>query len=168
MPNFSLPFEALATGVTLDVYKTMAALIVDDTQGHRIRVRGFHAFAADPNPLDHNMGVRLDRIADLSAGSEGTPGGSPDPVAKADMPHHDPGSVDSLVAGERNYSVEPAAFETEPLYVGGFHMRGGLINERFDDDEKYVCTRDMLIALRFAPRASVEMLVSGVILFEVY
>ncbi len=165
MPHFSLPFEALGTGAVLDVYTTMAAVIVDDTQGHRIRVRGIHVYPADPNPLDHNIGVHLDRIADISAGSAGTLG---DTVAKADMPHHDPGSVDSLVLGRRNYSVEPTVFETESLFVGGFHMRGGLINERFDDDEKYVCTRDMLIALRCAPRASVIMTVSGVILFEVY
>ncbi len=168
MPHFSLPFEQIATGSTADVYKTMAALIVDDTQGHRIRVRGIHVYPADPNPLAHNIGVHLDRILDLSAGSAGTPGTTPDPVAKADMPHHDPGSVDSLVAGERDYTAEPTTFQTESLFVGGFHMNGGLINERFDEDEKYVCTRDMLIALRCAPRAAVTLTVSGVILFEVY
>ena len=164
MPHFSLPFEDIQTGNVADVYKTAAALIVPDTFGYRCRLRGIHAFASDDTPLDHNIAVRLERIADLSVGGAG----SSTAVTGANMPKHDPGSVDSIVTGERIYTAEPSAFEPEPLYAGGFNMRGGLINERFDDDEKYVFTRDMLCALRFAPRAAVFLRVSGVIIFEVY
>lgn len=164
MPHFSLPFEDIQTGNVADAYKTVAALTVADTLGHRCRVRGIHAFASDDTPQDHNIAVRLERIADLSGGGAG----SSTAVTGADMPKHDPGSVDSIITGGRTYTGEPSTFEPEPLYVGGFNMRGGLINERFDDDEKYVLTRDMLCALRFAPRAAVFLRVSGVIIFEVY
>lgn len=164
MPHFSLPFEDVATGAVADVFKTLAALIVADTQGHRCRVRGLHVGPSDDTALDFNIAVRLSRILDVSAGSAGTS----TPVTTALMPKHDPGSVDSLVSGGLNFTGEPSTYEARDLYVNGFNMRGGLINERFDEDEKYVATRDMIIALRFAPRTGTVMRVSGVILFEVF
>ena len=76
--------------------------------------------------------------------------------------------MDARVSGEITFTGEPRTYEERDLYVNGCNMRGGLINERFDEDEKYVATRDMIIALRFAPRTGTVMRVSGVILFEVF
>lgn len=164
MPHYSLPFQDVVTSAVADTFETVAALIVADTVGHRCRVRGFHIGPSDDTALDFNLAVRLSRILDVSAGGAGTS----TPVTTALMPKHDPGSVDSLVSGGHTFTGEPTVYEANDLYVGGFNMRGGLINERFDEDEKYVATRDMLIGLRCAPRASTALRVSGVILFEVF
>lgn len=164
MPFYTMPFEDVATGSTIDLYKTMGAIIVPDTVGNRCRVRGLHAFPSNDTSQDFDIAVRLSRIASRTAGTAG----SSSPVTGANMPKHDPGSVASIVTGARNYTSEPTTYETEDLWVGGFNMRGGVINERFDDDEMYRVTQDMLCGVRCAPRAAVALRVSGVIIFEVY
>lgn len=164
MPYYTLPFDDIATGVVANSFKTAAAIIVADTIGHRVRLQSFYVGPADDTPLDHNIAIQIARIADVSTGTTG----SGVAVTSANMPKHDPGSVDCLASGVVNYSTEPTVFETKELWIGGMNMRGGLIVEHFDDDDKYIATRDMLLAIRIAPRSTTALRVSGALKFEVY
>lgn len=164
MPYYTLPFDDIVTGTVADAFKTAAAIIVADTIGHRVRLQSFYVGPADDTPLDKNIAIQIARIADVSTGTTG----SGVAITSANMPKHDPGSVDCLASGAVNYSTEPTTFETKELWAGGMNMRGGLLVNLLDyDNDGFLATRDMLLALRIAPRSTTALRVSGVCKFRV-
>ncbi len=161
--KFTLPFEDIATGAVADVFKTLAALEIPDSLGNRIRVRSLIVGFAKDTPDDQPIAIVMSRIADRSAGTAG----SSTAVTTANIPKKDPDSIDSLVAGERNYTVEPTTFETENIFADEINDRGGIIKE-WDEEGAPKFTRDQLCAVRAAPRRALAASVTGTIEFELY
>jgi hypothetical protein len=163
--RYSLPFDDVPTGTVDNTYKTAAALIVADTVGHRCRITAVRFNGADDAPPDLNVGVQIKRIADNSAGAAGTK----TVVSAANMPKKDPGSIDSLVSGGVNYTVEPTTYEGQAIYQGGFNARGGR-DIRFDeqDGESPVAIADQTLGLLVCPRGTTAIRLSGVISFETF
>lgn len=160
--RYKMPFSDIATGAVADTFTTMATVVSADTTGYRYRVRSIEVGPADDTPSDANVAIRLERVADVSAGSAGS---SADTVSAANMPKVDPSSRDSVMTGARAHSVEPSTFETEPLFQLDINVRGGFIKEWALEDAP-IAGQDMLIALRAAPRAGSAVRVSGAIEFE--
>ncbi|MEK6798959.1 MAG: hypothetical protein AABZ12_08355 [Planctomycetota bacterium] len=160
--RYTLPFDDVSTGAVADTYKTIAALIVANTAGHRCRVRKISVGFSDNAPADRNVGLRLQRIASLA--TAGTPGST---LSGANMPKKDTGSIDSLVTGARNYSVEPTTFETEPLWEMDINDRSGLVME-WGEEEAPRAIQNQYLCVRAAPRAAAASALSGTIEFELY
>lgn len=161
--KFSLPFEDIATGAVADIFKTLAALKVPDVVGNRCRVRALIIGFSKPSPDDQPVAIVMSRIADRSAGASGTSTA----VTAANMPKKDPDSIDSLVTGERDYSVEPSSFAAENIFADEINDRGGIIKE-WDEEGAPKFTRDQLCAIRAAPRRALAAEVTGTIEFEIY
>lgn len=162
---YQLIGDDLPTLAVADDYKTMLSLIVADTAGHRARLRTLTVGFADDSPADNNVGLTIERIADVGGGSPGTLTA----VAVGDIAKVDPGSIDSIVSGGRNYTVEPAAFETEPLWTMGLNDRGGLEKEwTVEEAAKFIVLQDQLLALRSCPRVAVLSRMNVTLGFEVF
>lgn len=162
---YRLPFDDIVTGAVADTFKTLAAILVADTAGHRVRLRNLIVGFAQDTPPDVPVALKIGRIADASAGTAGTAGNT---VSTANMPKVDPGSIACLMTGPRAYSVEPTAYETEPLWSDDLNAHNGIIMPWPDPDERPRATQDMLIALLAAPRTAVAVAVSGTLEFEMY
>lgn len=162
---YSLTFDDVVTLAVDNSYKTLAAIIVADTVGHRCRIRSLIVNPADDVPPDMNVGIRIGRIADVSGGTAGTSTA----VTAGNIPKRDPRSVDCLMSGARNYTAEPTSYETEPVFQAGFNVRGGLVKHWHDDDDEAIAAiADQLLGLLAAPRGTTAVRLSGSIGFEVY
>jgi len=161
--RYSLTFDDVATGTVADTFTTFAAIIVADTAGHRCRLRSLCIGPSDDAPADLNVGIKLARIADVSGGSAGT--GTA--VTTANMGKIDPGTPASLMSGKRDFTAEPTAYETEPLFAMGMNARGGLIKE-WSEDGAPVVTQDQLLGLLACPRTTTAVKLSGSLEFEIY
>lgn len=159
--RYTLTFSDVATGATADTFKTLAALIVADTAGYRCRIRSIAIGPADDTPQDKSVAIKLARIADVSAGGAGTKTA----VAAGNLGKKDPGAADSIISGGRNYTAEPTAYETEPIWQCDVNCRGGLIKEWSAEDAP-IATADMLLGLLAAPRDASAKQLSGTIEFE--
>lgn len=160
---YSIPFNNVATGASAGTFKTMAAAIVPDTAGRRIRVRALNIGPADAAAADRNIAVRIERIADVSVGTAGTSTA----ISAANVPKKDTQSQDSIASGAVNYTVEPTTYETNPLWADEFNDRGGIIKE-WDQNGAPKALQDQLIAVRCAPRTANASNVSGCLEIEVY
>lgn len=165
MPKFTLTFDDVPTesGATKDLYTTIAALIVPDVAGNRCRVTAINIGCDDDVPEDRFVSVKLARIADVSAGAAGTKTA----VTGANMAKTDPNSVASIITGGLEYTAEPTAYETRPLFEQPFNLRSGFIKE-WPENQAKIADRDMLIAILVAPRTANIARVSGSIEFEVF
>ena len=161
--RFSLPFEVIETGAVADTFKTLAGLIVPDTAGYRCRIRKLVVGFGDDAPSDRNVAIALRRVPDVGGGSDG----SFTPVAVVNIPHADPESIDSLIPGGRNWTVEPNDYETEHLFVDDLNDRGGIVME-WDEEDAPKALRDMLIAVCGAPRTANASKITGTVEFELY
>jgi len=163
MGVYSLTFNDVDSGAVADTFKTMAALIVPDTAGNRFRLLGFNLGCAENSPVDEIMAVKLHRIADVSAGTAGTAGST---VSAANMAKFDPGSVASIISGKLNYSAEPTAYETEPLWFGEFNLRGVLQWQFLDKPP--IFTQDSHLGLLASPRTATARKLTGTLIYEVF
>ena len=161
MPRYVLDFAGVATGATADTYKTIAALIAADTLGHRARLRKLTITPASANPVDEVCSVQIKRIADVSGGTPGTKTA----VAAASISKADPETIDSLVSGGINYTVEPTTYETRALWQASFNMRAGLLKTWNEDDGPMIC-RDQLLGLLAAPEDNSALDLNGSLEFE--
>ena len=161
MPVYTLPFSNVDTGATADTYKTIAAIIAGATAGHKARLRRLVITPADDSPADANVNVRINRIDDVSAGSAGTTTA----VSAANMARPISDQRDGVITGGRNYTAEPTAYVTEPVWQASFNSRGGLTYEWGLDDAP-VINNDQLLGLLASPTASAARTLSGSLTFE--
>jgi len=165
MAFYTMTFDNVSTNNAADAYKTIAALIVADTAGHRMRLRALHVGPADDTPQDKNYTVQVKRIGDVSEGGAGT---APEDVAAADMGKKDPDSVASIISGKRGlFTAEPTVYDAEPLFMKGVNGRGSFIKE-WSAEEAPVATRDQLLGVLATPRSAAALQVSGAMDFEVF
>jgi len=161
-----IPFDDIASGGSANVYKTIAAVKVDNTTGARIRIRTLNVASSDDNPLDEAIRVQLIRIADVSAGSAGTFATT---ITAVNLPRTNPNDPDPFALARLNYSAEPTVFDTHPHDQWSFNDRGFLVDrwEQHDDDWPVALT-DQLIALRIALSVASTAKVTGKIGFEMF
>jgi hypothetical protein len=161
--RYYMTWNDIPSGAVADTFRTIASIIVANTTGHRFRVRSLSIGPSDDAPADLNASVKLARTNNATAG---TPSST---VTAANMPKVDPGSIDSLMTGGRNYSGgEPTTYETEPLFTEDFNIRGGFIKEWTDPDQMPKVTQNKTLGLLLAPRTAVAIRTSGTIEFEMY
>jgi hypothetical protein len=158
MPKFVVPFDNVATGAAADTYKTMAAIRVADTAGHRVRLRALHVGPADDAPVDKCLAIKISRVADVSAGGAGT--STAVTPAKKDV-----ASTAALASAGKNYTVEPTTYETEALWQGAINSRGA-ISMVWSADDAPVVGQDALVGVLMAPRDAAAVTVSGSLEFE--
>ena len=158
---YSLTFNDVATGAAADTFKTLAALIAADTAGHRCRLRALNVGPADDGPSDLNVELKIARIADVSAGGAGTTTA----VTAANMGRPESVQRDGVITGGRNYTVEPTAYETEPLWTHGMNIRGGFFKE-WGVEEAPVLETDQILGLLAAPRSAAAIRLSGTLIYE--
>lgn len=163
---YTVPFDDIASGTTDDTYRTIALIIVPDTDdGHRARIRRVVCGPSDNTPLDNNYGLDIRRIADQSAGSAGTPAST---ITGANMPKIDPGSQDAIFSAGIDYSGgEPGTYESNPVWQAGCNAHGR-VNEMLDDTEMPIGKRDQTLGLRICPRGTTANRVSGYMVVEVF
>lgn len=161
--RYTLPFDDLASSATINLFKTLASILVADVAGHRCRLLGLDIGPADDTPGDKNAAISIERVADVSATGSGTAGNT---VSAANMPKVDPLGINCLMTGPRDYSSEPI-YAAEPLWIGGLNDRG-FLQKFWDEDDAFEFHRDMLCGCLIAPRAAAVIRVSGVLLFETY
>lgn len=165
--QFSLPFNDIASGASINTFKTLVALLAADTAGLRIRLRSLSIGVSEDTPLDLAVGLQLTRVADISAGGAGT---SDTTVATSAIAKKDAESADSPVSGKVDFvtsGVEPTTYESEPLWAIDFNRRGGVIKE-WDAENAPVIHRDQLLGLLVAPRTAAAVRLSGVLEFETF
>ena len=159
--KFSLPFNDIATGAVADTFKTMAAIIVANTAGHRVRVTSLCCGPSDDAPGDRNIAIQLKRIASIAAGTAGTAGTT---LTSAQVPKKETASRDTIVTAKLDYSVAPTTYETYPVFEMEFNDRGGFIKEFGDDGP--VFEKDQLCGILASPRTAAAVRISGNIEFE--
>jgi len=159
--KYSLPFENISTSAVADTDKTIAALIVANTAGHRARIRKLTVGFADDAPADRNVNITLHRTNNATAGTAGSP------ITAANMPKKDTGTIDSLMTGGLNYSVEPTTFDANPVWAEELNDRNGLIVE-WDEEQAPKVIQNQTFCLRAAPRAAFASILTGTIEFELY
>lgn len=157
MAFWTIPFNNVSTGNNADTADTMVSAIVPDTAGSRIRVRAISIGAATDSPTDVPFGVKLQRIADVSAGAAGTAGSS---ITAANIPKHDSLQADAPCSAGIAYTAEPTTYETHALWQTEMNARDSLIKEWLPD-EAPVASRDQLMGLLVTPRTAVALIVSG-------
>jgi hypothetical protein len=163
--RYVLPFEAVALSATAGTYKTLAAIIVPDTPGVRVRVTALNIGPGNANPPDTDIEVKLNRIDDVSGGTAGTTTA----VSAANMGKKDSGAPTCTVSGAVNYTAEPTVYNTtEPQYRLGMNARASAIKEWIDPDDMPKGGADQLIGLLAASRDTTQPKISGSIEFEVY
>jgi len=160
MPSFKITFDDFASGVT-DAYKTAAAVVANDDDKARFRIRSIDVGPSDDVPPDANLSVILNRIADLSAGTVGVSTG----ITAANLQRSNVNSQDPLATGETDYSTEPTTFETDPVWQMDINAHAGL-PKFFDKKTAPVINRDQLIGIRVASRTGTAIKCSGTIEFE--
>jgi hypothetical protein len=157
MAKYILPFDNIASGATADTYKTMAAVILPDTDNKRVRLTAVTLGPADDSPTDANIGVRIGRTDNTSAGTAGSS------VTAGNMPKVDGSKGDSPATGGLNYSAEPTTVTA--LHYTGINARGSVRIE-FHPDDAPVANKNETLALSVAPRAASAVTLSGAIEFE--
>ncbi len=164
---YTVPFINIDTGADIDTFKTIASLIIPDTNnGHRLRLRKLLVVPSLATPTDKPVLLVIKRILDISAGAAGTADSS---ITAANMPKADTDSIISIASAGLDYSAEPTAYETNEIFAGGFNDRGGLI-ERWDrdDPEAPMIGRDQLLGLLAAPRSASAIDLIGHMVFETF
>jgi hypothetical protein len=167
---YTLPFDDIACGATQNLYQTIAALKVDNTSGHRIRIRGLYVGPADDTPDDKDVGLQLARV-DLSA-SGATAGVAASSITAANMPKPDLGAKTAPAIGYVDFisptgAAEPETYEADPIFQRGFNIRQGLVREwGLEDEDLIVVPQNYLIGLLIAPRVATAFSFSGELTFE--
>jgi hypothetical protein len=159
--QYSLPFNNISTGAVADTFKSIAALIVANTVGHRARIRKLTVGFADDAPADRNVSIRLHRTNNATAGTAGST------ITTAAMPKKDSNSIDSLMSAGLNYSAEPTTFETHPVWQDELNDRNGLVVE-WDEEQAPKVTQNQTMGFTAAPRAAFASILSGTVEFEIY
>ena len=159
--RYVLTFTDVATGAVADTYKTLAALLAADVAGNQCRLLALNIGPSDDAPADVNVGIQIKRIADISAGGAGTKTA----VSAANMGRPYVDTRDGVITGGRNYTVEPTAYETEPLFAMDFNLRGGFFKE-WTAESAPVIKQDMLLGLLAAPRTAAAAKLSGSLEYE--
>jgi hypothetical protein len=103
----------------------------------------------------------LQRTNNATAGTAGST------ISTVNMPKKDSASIDSLMTGGLNYSVEPTTFDANPLYDAALNDRNGLVKE-WDELAAPVVNQNQTMCLRAAPTEAVASIVSGTIEFELF
>ena len=159
--HWKLAFSDVASGAVADTFKTIAAMVCADSAENRVRLRSLNLGPTDDAPVDLNLGVRILRIADVSAGTSGTYSSvSTSSIAKVNS-----FQTNSLASGRIDYSAEPTTYETEPLWEHSFNARGGFIKE-WSREGGPVIEADQLLGVLVAPRTASAIRVSGTLEFE--
>ena len=159
--KYSIPFDDIPTGAVADGYKTIAAIVVPNTAGARVRLTAVEVGPADDTPADRNLAVKIARVAAITSGTPGTAGTT---IAAGSVPKKETRSRDSLCSGKLNYSAEPTTYETYPVFQLAVNDRGLFVKEFGDDGP--VFELDQLCGLLAAPRAAAASRVSGTLEFE--
>jgi len=152
--RYTLPFSGVATGTVADTFKTIVAAIAADTLGYRFWVNYLSVFTDDATPLEHNLALRLCRIADVSGGTAGTCTAltpvKPDTLGLA-----------SIITAGHTYTAEPTTYESTNLLVGGRHAKAGFIWQWDERDGAPTANQDQLIGLLAAPKSTTAITLRG-------
>lgn len=155
---YSVPFTDLATGTVANTFFTAASVVVAATLGHRARLRSLSVGPSDDAPADQNLALKISRIADLSAGTAGTTTAqTPNPALSS--------SPAAQAGGNVNYTAEPTAYESVPLWAIDINTRGSVIMQWSADDAP-IAAQDQVLALLAAPRSTTAIRFSGCLVFE--
>ena len=152
--RFMIPFAGVATGSVADTFKTIVAAIAGDTLGYRFWVNYLGVFTDDSTPLEHNLALRLCRIADVSGGSAGT-GTAVTPVKPDDL------GAASIITAKKDFTVEPSTYESTDLLVGGRHAKTGFVWQWDEMAGAPVGNRDQLIGVLAAPKSTTALTLRG-------
>lgn len=163
MPQYYLTFNDVTLSAVANNFKTVAALICDDSAGYQVRVNSLRLASSNDVPKDVQIAVRFMRIDDFSAGTSGA-GTS---IAMAAVPKADSLATNSLARGRTGFTTEPTTYATQPLWQGEFNARGQLVREWADNDPQAPCIRrDQIGGLLATPRVAESVSVSGTIGFQ--
>lgn len=154
--RYALTFSDVASGAVADTFKTFLGIIAGATAGHRGRLVSLELGPADATAQDINYSARINRTDQSTAG---TAGASPTP-AKVD-----PNAEASVMTAGRDYSAEPTAFETEPIWEVGLNSRGSFFKEWLPSDAPRWGPSETL-ALLIAPRTGTAVNLSGTLIWE--
>lgn len=167
--RYRLTFEDIATSAVIDEFKTLAAIVVPNTTGIQARLRQVRLGPSDDIPEDRNVSVQVGLI-DLTPG--GHDAGTPTTVlAGADMFQANPRSPVSAVTGGIGYggANEPKIYDVIPFCLeDSFNLRGGFIHTWWDEDEMPEIPQNFALGLLVAPKAAIQVRLSGSIAYEVY
>jgi hypothetical protein len=152
------------TGAVADTYKTMIAVIVDATLGHRFRLRKAWGGCSEDSPPDLQIAVDVGRIEDFSAGGVGS--GST-LVDKPNIARRETAGPQSDMQARTVYTGEPTTYDVEALFALEFNGRGGFVKE-WSPDEAPVFVNDQVMGLRFAPRTAVARTITAGVIFETW
>ena len=158
----SAVFNNISTGAVADTYKTMAAVLTGDTAGYEIRLRAVIIGVSLDAPADLQVSMKVNRIADISAGGAGTPDSS---IAAANLARPRSGSRDGVSTFGYDYSAEPTTYETNPHYQIDFNLRGGHTKE-WGIEDGIIGGQDMLVGILMAPRTANAAVISGTVIWE--
>jgi len=167
---YTLPFDNIACGAVADTYNTIAAAKVDNTAGHRIRIRRLTIGPADDTPDDRDIAVQLKRV-DLSA-SGASAGTAASTITSANIPKFDLDAVAAPFTGYVDFlsgtgAAEPSTYETNPPFQDAFNTRKGLNKEwAIDDADMIIVPQNYLVGILLAPRAALAMVFSGEMVVE--
>ena len=114
---YTVPFHAVTINGTANTFLTVAEIIVPATA--RCAITGIVVTPADAIPDDQDVVVKLNR----NSGALGTGGTA---IAAAAIPKSDPAGRDALCSARIAPTAEPATYEGNGEFVGGFNDRGGL------------------------------------------
>ncbi len=159
--RYKLSFSNIASGAVADTFKTIAAIIAAATVGHRARLLSLQIGPAGDTPTDVAVAVKLNRTNQATAGTCTA-------VTAANMAKADKLSLDCLMSGGRNYTVEPTTYDTEAPFQLDFNLRGGFLKEWVDPNQMICWGPSQTFGLLIAPRTAVAVEVSGTLEFEIY
>ena len=155
-------FSDIATGASANTYKTMAAILASATAGYKARIRELVIVVSLDAPADLQVSLKVNRIADVSAGGAGTADSS---IAASALARPNTDDRDGVTTFGYDYSVEPTTYETNAHYLVDFNLRGGHTKVWGVEDSIYI-NNDMLIGILMAPRTAAAATISGTVVWE--
>lgn len=143
----------VVSGAVADTFKTLMALIVANTAGHRLRLRSLSVGPSDDTPLDLPVAVRVNRTNNAAAGTVGSS------QTTAQVAKTDPDSRDALSTVGLSYSAEPTTYEAYPQFQMDFNLRGGFIKEWSAEDAPRA-KQNQTLGILVAPRTAAAVRVT--------
>lgn len=160
MSRYKVVANDIATAAVADTFRTILALIVANTTGHRLRLRSLTIACSDGTPQDQQIAVRVNRTSNAGAGTPATS------LATTDIPKVDSTSRAPLSTAGIDYSGgEPTTYETNPLFQTEFNDRGGFSKEWTPEDAPRA-NQNQTLGILCAPRAAAASRVTITAEFE--
>ena len=113
--KFGVASGIVTLSAVADTWKGVLALQATDTAGYQCAIGRMRFGPADNTPAEHNLGWRLARVLDVSAGGAGTADNTLTPF------RFDSNSRASIITAKSSFTVEPTPLETTyPFELGTY------------------------------------------------